>query len=74
MIPQPSAVFVEIHTPRGHVYVRRDLIHMIGADEWGNTIANVAGTDYYIKGESLEQFKTRLRIAVVPAPREEGEQ
>lgn len=68
------AVFVEINTSRGPAYVRRDAITILGTDEWGNTVIHVAGTDYLVKGESLEQFKSRLRIAVVPAPREEGEQ
>lgn len=69
----PPAVFVEINTGRGPAYVRRDRIDMFGTDEWGNTLIHAAGADFLVKGESIEQFKTRLRIAVVPAPREEGE-
>lgn len=67
------AVFVEINTSRGPAYVRRDAITILGTDEWGNTVVHAAGTDFLAKGESLQQFKSRLRIAVVPAPAQEGE-
>lgn len=69
--------FIEIRRQDGQgvFYVRQDSIVLVQEGVWGGTeIVTTAGV-YLVAGETLEGFKSRLRMAVSPAPSiQKGEQ
>lgn len=67
--------FVEIRRQDGQgvFYVRQDSIVLMREGLWGGTEIVTTAGEFHVAGESLEQFKTRLRIAWSPAPKKEGE-
>lgn len=66
--------FLEIVTPNGLAYIRKDSVEWLGQIDPIQAGVRVAGVLYALQGEDLDSFKKRLGIAWSPSPNRKGEQ